>query len=143
MTTREAMPYDLVIVGAGPAGLSAAIRAKQVAAEKGLELSVCVLEKGSEVGAHILSGAVVDPKALDELIPDWREQGCPLADTPVTENLHWILTKGKKFDLPHFITPRFMHNEGVTSFWDDTQPACVRKARAAEPKPKGKGLFEC
>ena len=113
MTTREAMPYDLVIVGAGPAGLSAAIRAKQVAAEKGLELSVCVLEKGSEVGAHILSGAVVDPKALDELIPDWREQGCPLADTPVTENLHWILTKGKKFDLPHFITPRFMHNEGT------------------------------
>ena len=62
---------------------------------------------------HILSGAVVDPKALDELIPDWREQGCPLADTPVTENLHWILTKGKKFDLPHFITPRFMHNEGT------------------------------
>ncbi|MCG2842220.1 electron transfer flavoprotein-ubiquinone oxidoreductase [Sandaracinobacter sp. RS1-74] len=113
MTTREAMPYDLVIVGAGPAGLSAAIRAKQVASEKGLELSVCVLEKGSEVGAHILSGAVIDPKALDELIPGWREQGCPLADVPVTENHHWVLTKGRKYDFPHFIMPAFMNNAGT------------------------------
>lgn len=86
MTTRESMPYDVVIVGAGPAGLSAAIRLKQIAAEKEAELSVCVLEKGSEVGAHILSGAVIDPKALDELLPTWRDDGCPLADTPVTEN---------------------------------------------------------
>ncbi|TPE60195.1 electron transfer flavoprotein-ubiquinone oxidoreductase [Sandaracinobacter neustonicus] len=113
MSNREAMPYDLVIVGAGPAGLSAAIRAKQVAAEKGLDLSVCVLEKGSEVGAHILSGAVVDPKGLDELIPDWRDQGCPMAETPVTENHHWVLTKGKKYDFPHIITPSFMHNKGT------------------------------
>ncbi len=113
MSEREAMPYDLVIVGAGPAGLAAAIRAKQVAVEKGLELSVCVLEKGSEVGAHILSGAVVDPKGLDELIPDWKEQGCPMAEVPVTDNQHWILTKSKKFDFPHFLTPGFMHNKGT------------------------------
>ncbi|MFL6862709.1 MAG: NAD(P)/FAD-dependent oxidoreductase, partial [Allosphingosinicella sp.] len=73
MAERESMPYDVVIVGAGPAGLSASIRLKQLAAEAGRELSVCILEKGSEVGAHILSGAVVDPRALDELLPNWRE----------------------------------------------------------------------
>ena len=112
MSNREAMPYDLVIVGAGPAGLSAAIRAKQVAAEKGLELSVCVLEKGSEVGAHILSGAVIDPKALDELLPEWRKD-CPLAETPVTENHHWILSKGKKYEFPHALLPTFMNNHGT------------------------------
>jgi electron-transferring-flavoprotein dehydrogenase len=106
------MPYDLVIVGAGPAGLSAAIRAKQVAATKGLELSVCVLEKGSEVGAHILSGAVIDPKALDELLPDWRTD-CPLAQTPVTENHHWILTSGRKYEFPHALLPTFMNNKGT------------------------------
>ena len=110
---RESMPYDVVIVGAGPAGLSAAIRLKQLAAEKDAELSVCVLEKGSEVGAHILSGAVIDPKSLDEMIPDWREKGCPLAEVPVTENLHWVLTAKRKFTLPHFITPPFMHNKGT------------------------------
>ena len=113
MSERESMPYDVVIVGAGPAGLSAAIRLKQLAAEKGSEISVCVLEKGSEVGAHILSGAVVDPKGLDELIPDWRDKGCPLAEVPVTDNQHWILTKKKKFGLPHFLTPPFMHNKGT------------------------------
>lgn len=112
MSNREAMPYDLVIVGAGPAGLSAAIRAKQAAAEKGLELSVCVLEKGSEVGAHILSGAVIDPKALDELLPDWRKD-CPLAETPVTENHHWILSQGKKYEFPHALLPTFMNNKGT------------------------------
>ena len=74
MSERESMPYDVVIVGGGPAGLAASIRLKQV----NPELSVCILEKGSEVGAHILSGAVVDPKALDELLPDWRDQGCPI-----------------------------------------------------------------
>lgn len=113
MSERESMPYDVVIVGAGPAGLSAAIRLKQLAAEKGGEISVCVLEKGSEVGAHILSGAVVDPKGLDELIPDWRDKGCPLAEVPVTDNQHWILTKKKKFGLPHLLTPPFMHNKGT------------------------------
>ncbi|USU09261.1 electron transfer flavoprotein-ubiquinone oxidoreductase [Sphingomonadaceae bacterium OTU29MARTA1] len=112
MTTRESMPYDVVIVGAGPAGLSAAIRFKQVAAEKGADLSVCVLEKGSEVGAHILSGAVIDPRSLDELLPDWRED-CPLAEVPVTENLHWVLSPKKKVTLPHLWTPPFLHNKGT------------------------------
>ncbi len=113
MSERESMPYDVVIVGAGPAGLSAAIRLKQLAAEKGGEIAVCVLEKGSEVGAHILSGAVIDPKSLDELIPDWREKGCPLAEVPVNDNQHWILTKKRRFSMPHFVTPGFMHNKGT------------------------------
>ncbi|WP_298673399.1 electron transfer flavoprotein-ubiquinone oxidoreductase [uncultured Sphingomonas sp.] len=113
MSERESMPYDVVIVGAGPAGLSAAIRLKQLAAEKEAEISVCVLEKGSEVGAHILSGAVIDPRSLDELLPDWRDAGCPLAEVPVSENLHWVLTRGGKFNMPHFVTPSFMHNKGT------------------------------
>ncbi|MBA3940864.1 MAG: electron transfer flavoprotein-ubiquinone oxidoreductase [Sphingopyxis sp.] len=113
MSERESMPYDVVIVGAGPAGLSAAIRLKQLANEAGSELSVCILEKGSEVGAHILSGAVIDPKGLDELLPEWRTQGCPLAEVPVNDNQHWVLTKNRKFSLPHIITPPFMHNVGT------------------------------
>jgi len=113
VSERESMPYDVVIVGAGPAGLSAAIRLKQLANEAGSDLSVCILEKGSEVGAHILSGAVIDPRSLDELIPDWREMGCPLAEVPVNDNQHWVLTKKKKFALPEFISPGFMHNKGT------------------------------
>ena len=108
------MVYDVVVVGAGPAGLSAAIRLKQMASEAGNELSVCVLEKGSEVGAHILSGAVVDPKALDELFPDWREDNtCLLGQVPVTENHHWVLSASGKTAMPHLFTPGFMHNKGT------------------------------
>jgi electron-transferring-flavoprotein dehydrogenase len=112
MSERESMTYDVVIVGAGPAGLAAAIRLKQLANEAGRELGVCILEKGSEVGAHILSGAVVDPIALDELIPDWRDLDSPLT-VPVTQNHHWILTKNRKFSFPHFLMPGFMSNEGT------------------------------
>jgi electron-transferring-flavoprotein dehydrogenase len=112
MSEREAMPYDVVIVGAGPAGLAAAIRLKQMAEANRQELSVCVLEKGSEVGAHILSGAVIDPAGLDELLPDWRET-CSLAQTPVTENHHWVLTEHKKYEFPHLLMPPFMNNKGT------------------------------
>ncbi len=113
MTERESMPYDVVIVGGGPSGLSAAIRLKQLAAEAGREVAVCVLEKGSEIGAHILSGAVIDPRALDELLPDWRDMGCSLADVPVTDNQHWVLSAKGKFSMPHIMTPGFMHNKGT------------------------------
>jgi electron-transferring-flavoprotein dehydrogenase len=112
MAERESMPYDVVIVGAGPAGLAAAIRLKQLADKAGRELGVCVLEKGSEVGAHILSGAVVDPKALDELLPDWKELDSPLT-VPVTRNEHWVLTAKKKYSFPHALMPPFMNNKGT------------------------------
>ncbi len=112
MSERESMAYDVVIVGAGPAGLAASIRLKQLAEAAGRELSVCILEKGSEVGAHILSGAVVDPRALDELLPDWRDLGSPLT-VPVTENHHWVLTERKKREMPHFLMPPFMSNKGT------------------------------
>ena len=104
MAEREAMEFDVVIVGAGPAGLAAAIRLKQLAPEA----TVCVVEKGSEVGAHILSGAVIEPRALDELLPDWRTQGAPLT-TPATEDRFLFLTATRAIRLP---TPPQMHNHG-------------------------------
>ncbi|MFA6218593.1 MAG: electron transfer flavoprotein-ubiquinone oxidoreductase [Erythrobacter sp.] len=108
MSERESMPCDVVIIGGGPAGLAAAIRLKQINGD----LEVVVLEKGSEIGAHILSGAVVDPKALDELLPEWRAQGCPMAETPVTDNWHWVLSKTGKSALPHAIMPPLLSNHG-------------------------------
>ena len=106
--TRESMEYDVVIVGAGPSGLSTAIRLRQLAERDGRELSVCVVEKGSEVGAHILSGGVVEPRALNELIPDWKERGAPL-NTPVQEDRFLLLSEQGARKLP---TPPQMHNEG-------------------------------
>ena len=106
---REAMEYDLLVVGGGPAGLATAIRAKQLAAAQGKEVSVCVLEKGSEAGAHILSGAIMDPRALTELIPDWKERGAPLQQE-VTQDKFLFLTAGAAHASP--ILPECFHNDG-------------------------------
>jgi electron-transferring-flavoprotein dehydrogenase len=109
---RESMEFDVVVVGAGPAGLAAAIRVKQLAAETGKDVSVVVLEKGSEVGAHILSGAVMDPKAMNELIPNWKEEGCPF-ETEVKDDKFLWLGEGGGVTLPHFLLPPALKNHGM------------------------------
>jgi electron-transferring-flavoprotein dehydrogenase len=111
VTERETMEFDVVIVGAGPAGLAAAIRLKQLAAETGKDISVVVLEKGSQVGAHILSGAVIDPVALDRLLPQWREQDSPL-QTEVSEDRFYYLTEKGGIGFPSFLMPPVMSNHG-------------------------------
>ena len=109
---REAMEFDVVIVGAGPAGLSAAIRVMQIAQETERETTVCVVEKGSEVGAHILSGAVLEPRALEELFPNWQDLGAPL-NTPVTNDTFYFYTGNTSATkLPNFFIPKPTHNDG-------------------------------
>ncbi len=108
---RETMEFDVVIVGAGPSGLAAAIRLKQLAAAKGADISVVVLEKGSEVGAHILSGAVIDPIGLNALIPDWKEKGAPVTQL-VTQDKLYFLTERRAISIPHLTMPPMMSNKG-------------------------------
>jgi electron-transferring-flavoprotein dehydrogenase len=126
---RDVMNYDILIVGAGPSGLSAAIRLKQLALKAGQEISVCVLEKGAAVGAHILSGAVFDPIALDELIPDWRAQGAPL-NTPVSKDEFRLFGQKLAWTIPHWLMPPLMNNQG--NYIVSLGEVCVWLAAQAE-----------
>lgn len=110
-TTREEMHYDVVTVGAGPAGLSAAIRLKQLAKEKGTDISVCVLEKGAEIGSHVLSGNVFEPHALNELIPNWKELGAPL-ETKASDDRFLVLSETSSLQIPHALLPPELGNDG-------------------------------
>ena len=112
MSNRESMEYDVVVVGAGPAGLSTAIRLRQLAIDKDIELSVCVLEKGSEPGAHIVSGAVVEPRALNELLPNWQELDAPLKTAVTGDDVYLLTGAEKAIKVPDFFVPKTMHNKG-------------------------------
>ncbi|MFL3651051.1 MAG: 4Fe-4S dicluster domain-containing protein [Pseudoalteromonas sp.] len=112
MVERETMEFDVVIVGAGPAGLASAIKLAQLAQEKQQECMICVVEKGSEVGAHILSGAVFETKALDELLPNWQELGAPVSTKVTNDEIYWFNNEQKATSIPHFATPKTFHNDG-------------------------------
>ncbi|MBQ4799759.1 electron transfer flavoprotein-ubiquinone oxidoreductase [Pseudoalteromonas sp. MMG006] len=112
MVERETMEFDVVIVGAGPAGLASAIKLAQLAQEKQQECMICVVEKGSEVGAHVLSGAVFETKALDELLPNWQELGAPVSTKVTNDEIYWFNNEHKATSIPHFATPKTFHNDG-------------------------------
>ncbi|WP_372861356.1 electron transfer flavoprotein-ubiquinone oxidoreductase [Pseudoalteromonas sp.] len=112
MIERETMEFDVVVVGAGPAGLSTAIKLAQQAQEKQQECMICVVEKGSEVGAHVVSGAVFETKALDELLPNWQELGAPVSTKVVNDEIYWFNNEHKATSIPHFATPNTFHNNG-------------------------------